>query len=35
MSEKYKKMMVRTIAIVLALLMVGGAASVIVTVLMG
>lgn len=35
MSEKHKKIMVRTIAIVLALLMVGGAASVIVTVFMG
>ncbi len=35
MSEKQKKIMVRTVAIVLALLMVGGSASVIVTILLG
>jgi len=35
MSEKQKKIMIRTVAIVLALLMVGGSASVIVTILLG
>ena len=34
MSDKYRKIFVRTVAIVLALLMVGGAASVILTILM-